>query len=235
MHDQNSFLTLTYRDEDLPAYGSLVRSHFPAFMKKLRDRLDYVPLKYFMCGEYGKEYGRPHYHAILFGYQFNDLEPLETSDSGFVVYSSAKADEVWGYGNVRIGEVTYQSARYCAGYVNKKVTGDAAAAHYERISEFGEVVSIEPEYSTQSNGIGKDFALQYAKQILDCDFIIHEGKKHRVPRYYTDLLLSEEQKRKLSAKRSRAASKHEKNQTGKRLHDRESCQLERSSLLLRKL
>jgi hypothetical protein len=72
MHDHNCFITLTYSPENLPEGGTLVRKHFTDFMKRLRKALavDDISIRFFGCGEYGSKLERPHYHAIIFGYDF---------------------------------------------------------------------------------------------------------------------------------------------------------------------
>ena len=108
-----SFLTLTYNDDFLPSDGSLVPRDLTLFFKRLRKDLshDRRKIKYYACGEYGDTYGRPHYHAIVFGISPNDKKLVE---------------ENWPYGFVRIGTVTYDSCRYVAGYVQKKLYGKGA-------------------------------------------------------------------------------------------------------------
>lgn len=67
LHPANCFVTLTYRDEDLPENGSLRHRDFQLFMKRLRKRAD---VRFYMCGEYGEQKLRPHYHACLFGVDY---------------------------------------------------------------------------------------------------------------------------------------------------------------------
>ena len=66
----NSFITLTYQDSKLPVNGSLDYTHWVKFMKRLRKKFGRV--RYYMCGEYGETFGRPHYHACLFNFDFSD-------------------------------------------------------------------------------------------------------------------------------------------------------------------
>ena len=40
-------------------------------MKRLRKRAG-SDVRFYMCGEYGPENWRPHYHALLFGFDFAD-------------------------------------------------------------------------------------------------------------------------------------------------------------------
>jgi len=82
MHSHNCFITLTYSDDYLPRDGSLNVKHFQDFMKRFRRRVtdpddryfvsEDFKLRYFHCGEYGSATFRPHYHAIVFGYDFPD-------------------------------------------------------------------------------------------------------------------------------------------------------------------
>lgn len=44
----------------------LIKSHYQNFLKRLRKYSGLDDLTYVLCGEYGKTYGRPHFHAILF-------------------------------------------------------------------------------------------------------------------------------------------------------------------------
>ena len=71
LHERNCFITLTYRDECLPTNGSLDLDAFQKFMKRLRRRFG-EGVRFFHCGEYGENFGRPHYHAILFNLDFSD-------------------------------------------------------------------------------------------------------------------------------------------------------------------
>ena len=67
MHDENIFLTLTYDDEHLPKDNSVHKDEVQRFMKRLRKAVYPDKVRYFLCGEYGGQFGRPHYHVILFG------------------------------------------------------------------------------------------------------------------------------------------------------------------------
>ena len=175
---ENSFVTLTYNDENLPANGSLDYTHFQKWMRALRKRVG--PVRFFMCGEYGEVSLRPHYHAILFGYQFPDLRPWGRSPAGHPVYRSALLEELWRYGNSLIGAVTKESAGYVARYCLKKVTGDRAEAHYGgRVPEFARM-SLKP-------GIGARFFERYQSDILPNDYCVADGVKIPVPRYYEKL------------------------------------------------
>ena len=81
LHIYNCFITLTYDPEHLPDDGSLDIKHFQKFMKRLRDKLHPLRIRFFHCGEYGDKTRRPHYHALIFGYSFPDRKILKKSKS----------------------------------------------------------------------------------------------------------------------------------------------------------
>ena len=71
LYEKNCFLTLTYADDHLPSDGSVNRRVLQLFLKRLRRAYPDAVIRYFGCGEYGEELGRPHYHLCIF---FFDLE-----------------------------------------------------------------------------------------------------------------------------------------------------------------
>lgn len=52
LHTQNCFLTLTYRDADLPARGVLTKRHWQLFAKRLRKAKG--SFRFFIVGSMGK-------------------------------------------------------------------------------------------------------------------------------------------------------------------------------------
>lgn len=101
----SAFVTLTYRQEDLPALSSVLPAHLEEFRYRLRYKIG--PFRYYAVGEYGERTQRPHYHVLLFG-KFPTKEVLE---------------HCWPYGGIHIGFLSVDSGAYCAGYVTKKMTG----------------------------------------------------------------------------------------------------------------
>ena len=72
LHEHNSFVTLTYADQFLPEDGSVNPRHTQLWLKRLRKVLDPRKVRFFLCGEYGDQTFRPHYHACLFGVGLDD-------------------------------------------------------------------------------------------------------------------------------------------------------------------
>ena len=208
--DVGQFLTLTYDDKHLPENGSLLKSDFQNFMKRVRKRVG-PGLRFFMCGEYGDKYLRPHYHALFFNYPYEDLVKCEETPFG-TLYQSADLLSDWRLGRCVVGAVTLRSASYVARYCLKKVTGEKAEDHYK-----GRL----PEYNDMSRrpGIGRDWWNKYRK--LESDYVVMDGRKFASPRYY-DKLMEEEfpyVMRDLKAKRAELG--YERVENWMRMKDRD--------------
>lgn len=193
LHEANSFLTLTYSDKNLPADYSVDKRTMQLFQKKLRKHLP-QRVRFFGCGEYGEQTLRPHYHSICFGWFPTDAKLYKRTPSG-PLFTSAQLDDIWGLGDCKVGAVTFQSARYVAGYVIKKWGGDLAADHYTRVHPLTfKTVQVQPEFKLQSTnpGIGSGWFDKFKSDAFPSDFIIVDGHRVPVPKYYTDKLAEEE-------------------------------------------
>lgn len=187
LHEENSFVTLTYAPSKLPPHGSLCYRDVQLFFKRLRKERG--RFRYFVCGEYGEELKRPHYHALLFGLGFPDRVRIKKSGDNELFESPALA-RLWTHGFVSIGAVTEQSARYVADYGLKKVGGSLAKYHYERMDpDTGELIQLEPEFVRMSlkPGIGAGFFFKFFSDIYPRGRVIVKGKEVPPPRYYEKL------------------------------------------------
>ena len=95
LHKDSLFVTLTYSEENCP--DSLVKDHVQRWLKLVRLGLGERRIKYYAAGEYGERFGRPHYHAIVFGVGVDDIGLLRES---------------WHHGFSRFGSVTFASVKY---------------------------------------------------------------------------------------------------------------------------
>lgn len=196
------FITLTYATEHMPTLGNtgvgtLNKSHWPAFLKRLRRRITDPSDRFFVstdlrikqvyCGEYGDNgTHRPHFHGIIFGYDFPDRKYFDER-RGNILYRSEFLEELWPFGHSTIGTATWQSGAYVARYVMKKVTGERAKEHYQVIdSSTGEVFDRVPEYNVIGNGIGLDWFNKYGvPDVYPAGQVITKaGKRMKPPRYY---------------------------------------------------
>jgi hypothetical protein len=196
MWPESCFVTLTYADEWLPSGGSLVLRDLQLFMKRLRFKRKASasnPIRYFIGGEYGEQNGRPHYHALLFNCGFRDMVRIGVNARGESLFTSAELSSLWSVDGVpmgycTIGEVTFESALYCAKYALKKITGDRAYDYYQVYDENGVVFNRSPEFAIQSKrpGLGGFFFDKFFDEIMNNDSVIVGGREVRVPRYYTE-------------------------------------------------
>lgn len=240
LYDSNCFVTLTYSDENLPPFGSLRKSDLQKFFKRLRKRFG-AGIRFYACGEYGEQLGRPHFHACIFNFDFLD-KVLWTVRDDVKLFTSRELDLLWPFGFSSTGDVTYQSAAYVARYVMKKISGSSSEAHYTRlVPETGELVSIPSEFTVMSRrpGIGKAWYDRYGDTDVHGvdDFVVHHGQKYKIPRYY-DLQLEHsdiDAFQKLKIGRYESSIKTRPNCTPERLKVRETITLFRISNLRRSL
>ena len=170
------------------------------------------PVRFYHCGEYGEDFGRPHYHALFFGLDFDD-KVYWSGEGESKLYVSPALDQLWGKGYALIGNVTFESAAYVARYVTKKITGEKAHEHYQKVDpETGEVFQIEPEYTTMSRrpGIGKGWYDRYKKEVQTHDSIIVRGVPTLPPRYY-DALAERDNEIELAARKEKRAKGQRQN------------------------
>lgn len=188
MHEHSSFVTLTYSDENFSP--SLEYSDFQKFMKRLRLRRK-QRISFYMCGEYGERFFRPHFHACLFGVGFPDRQAWKSLPGGGQLYRSPELESLWKFGFSSVGDVTFQSAAYVARYVMKKITGDAALKHYERVcAETGEVFQVVPEFNRMSlkPAIGSRWIEKYFPQVFTHGAVFDGSRRVKTPRYYDSFL-----------------------------------------------
>lgn len=241
LYENNCFLTLTFDDKYLPDDFSVHVRTWQLFMKRLRKSLP-QKIRFFACGEYGEddvspfEGNRPHYHGLIFNHQFADLK-LHSKSNNQPLFTSQNLQSLWPYGFSTIGNLTYQSAAYVARYTIKKIGGDAAAAHYSRIHPLsGNLVRVNPEFAVQSRrpGVGAKWFETFKSDIYPSDFVVMDGKRHPVPKYY-HLKLSEEEQAANKRKRVAHANQHRADNTPARLKVRELVKLDQAKQLKRSL
>jgi hypothetical protein len=134
LYEYNSFVTLTYDDNNRRSDRSLCKAELQKFIKRLRKNSGYK-FRYFAVGEYGEksatrnDVGREHYHIILFGYPYVYPEFIERS---------------WPFGFTTTDPLLAGGAGYIAGYTTKKLTAPDS------------VPGKEPEFSLSSRGKKSD-------------------------------------------------------------------------------
>lgn len=244
MHEENCFITLTYNDENCPQ--SLDYRDFQLFMKRLRKKYSNKKIRFFMCGEYGDTGGRAHFHACLFGIDFDDKVHLKTTRAGNKLYTSKTLENLWSdskgncYGFCTIGGVSFDSAGYIARYVLKKRQGIREDERYNVIDlETGMVVKKTEEFVKMSlkPGIGYDFYKKYTGDIFNNDCCVINGKEIKPPKYYMKKLDKDNNVRykEIQEERERKGLKYRSENTEERLRVRERVKKGQIRLLQREL
>lgn len=225
---RNVVVTLTYDKEHLPANKSLVKRDLQLYMKKLRKRFG-KGIRFYACGEYGEQNKRPHYHVIIFNFDFSDKKYYKMSKTGTQLWTSDVAEQVWEKGFCVLGEVTFETAAYIARYVVDKMTGPKAEEWYTYVTPDGEVITVEPEFTNMSRkpGIGRGYFDKFGAEVYQHDSVIMNAKEVRPPRYYDTLKDAIDPKRMevLKRKRRREALKHQDDNTSERRRVKEQVQI----------
>lgn len=130
-HENATFVTLTYRDEevkdissvwraDRPVVGTLVPKDAQKWLRRLRKVVP-SPIRFFLVGEYGDSSQRPHYHAALFGVP-NCIYGKTRTHVKECCGPCQIVQRTWDKGHTYLGELNEATASYITGYVTKKWT-----------------------------------------------------------------------------------------------------------------
>lgn len=238
LHEENSFITLTYDDANVPYGYSLDKRHFQSFMKRLRARIEPKQVRFFACGEYGDESFRPHYHACIFGHRPEDLKAIRRTGSDYPLFQSSFLSDVWGKGHVSVGEVSYESAGYVARYITKKVTGEKKAEAYWRVDEQdGKIYQVSPEFALMSRrpGVGRDWIDKFGLEVWNHDSVIVNGQEVLPPKFYLNQQSEQTQERIKEARKERIAEIPLEERTERRLRVKEQVKAAQTRSLKRQL
>lgn len=128
LHAHSAFVTLTYENPpEGPGRGNLSPRDLTLWLKRLRDAVHPIPLRYFAVGEYGSTTWRPHYHAAIFGIPPDPHVISQTWQKGFTMAAP----------------LSPQSMAYVAGYCTKKMTKPDDSRLSGRVPEFSRM-SLRP-------------------------------------------------------------------------------------------
>ncbi len=194
-HSRTMFLTLTYDDEHVPHSSyidnitgefkdilTLFPDDFTKFMKRLRinyKRKYDKELRFYACGEYGSKTLRPHYHAIVFGLDLDDLSLVKQSGTGADLFESEFVNKSWNKGYALLSESSFDACAYVARYVMKKRKGKDSVEY--------ETYNIEPEFVRMSRmpGIATNYYEEHKHDIYKYDeIILNDGKVFKPPVFF---------------------------------------------------
>ena len=205
----NTFVTLTYAEETLPYGGHLIPKDLQDFLKRLRHHANRYPheiltqdidqhtgqpkgIRFFACGEYGRQRNRPHYHLILFNCDFPDKKQIGGTPEQ-PRYTSKILERIWGLGLVDIGNFTPAAATYIAKYTLKKWKDkwDTDDGYADENGEW----HIKPQPFARMSlkpGIGTEWLRRYKNDLVIGSIITQQGTRARIPRTYQTRIKNED-------------------------------------------
>lgn len=178
------FLTLTFDDEHL-GNNSVEKEEVQKFMKRFRYYAK-EKIRYFAVSEYGKQFGRKHYHIILYNTDISDNPfysvSYDSKKGGFWCYCRAWHDikqSPIGHCFVKIPS-DYDFA-YTAKYITKSKQSKGRR-------EFNNACGKNTEFTLVSRcpGLGKKWLDFNFDKLRKNPYIKSKQFKLRLPRYYED-------------------------------------------------
>lgn len=207
-YSENWFLTITYDQDHLPEagtmidpktgeemgqnpFGTLKPKDWTLFLKRLRQyykrKYNHEGIRMMACGEYGEQYSRPHYHAIMYNLPLHNMAFHTYNENHEALYRCLELEEIWGKGMIVAADVNWNTCAYVARYITKKVGLPTQEEYYK-------CLGVAPEFFRMSRkpGIGRTYFETHKDEIYkkDCLTIQKYGggkMKVRPPKYYDKL------------------------------------------------
>lgn len=194
------FITLTYGDDMLPRLSDgtpcFSKRHVQLFLKRLA-KYEEFHFKYFIVSEFGGEFGRPHYHGLLF---IPGLPP--TVESQFKVLEAVanawtkqvdRRKEYCSMANLGLFDLQrvdvqllqdLKQVRYVAKYVGKQVGADAFDARKD-------IDGDNKRFHLQSIGLGECYYKYCNRDVWEKGRIEIDGYGYQIPMYYRNRIFRE--------------------------------------------
>ncbi len=173
-----SFVTLTYSENTVPKLG-LDKKQLQLFIKKLRNKTD-AKIRYYAIGEYGTKTNRPHYHAIIYNGGNKLNENIQNS------WTQGKKTPL---GLIHCGSVNAASIHYITKY----------HVNYQTENEWNKPYNRPFAIMSRNPGIGHQYKERagYWNKYNGYLYVINNGFKQSLPRYYKTAIFNDAEKEKL--------------------------------------
>lgn len=189
--DSAFFVTLTYDDAHVP--DRVNKEDVQKFLKRFRKRISPHRVRYFLVSEYGEQFGRPHYHMLLFNYPFDRDTLINDLKVTWQLCDPLQFD----YPDV-VGDVTPNSISYVCKYALANIISDNPDDHCFMLC-------------SRRPGIGLQFLspamVNYLKMHLGDQVKEEGGVSLNLPRYYEKAFTPME---KIRLKVNRALKSHDR-------------------------
>lgn len=186
------FITLTYDEDSLPisssGYPTLIKPDLQKFLKRFRKqqtKYTDAKIRYYAVGEYGTTTHRPHYHVISFNAHRATMDELSN---------------IWKLGYITISPLNDARIHYTTKYhVNyekeKRIRVDKETG--EILSRTHNDKNQQREFALMSRkpGIGHTYVERAKKWHQENQnlYVLNNGYKQNLPRYYKQKIFEEEQ------------------------------------------
>lgn len=184
------FLTLTFDNDQVLKHPEVSKRDLQLFFKRLRKHTGQA-FRYLACGEYGSRTKRPHYHAILFGLDLDDLKPFGPNG----ICTSQTVSKAWPFGFITVQPADFGTCKYVAGYLCKQAPiNDGRSSPFllmsrrpglgfERLKELIPVMDKTGAVFVQ----GRPYNFRYAKNLsswsLDATYELSQDEKAKSARF----------------------------------------------------
>lgn len=162
----SAYVTFTYDDNHLVfktgyVNPTLSKEDLHKYLDKIKHQLRDVDYQYYVCGEYGDKFGRPHYHALFFGLDYQ------------IYYKFFQNS--WKKGSVKILPCAPDAFRYVTKYITESYSHDDS-----KYFDYGQI----PPFHKYSRGLGSQIFNLYKNDIEKKGYFIYKSRKIFVNRYY---------------------------------------------------
>lgn len=150
------FLTLTYNEENLPDDEICKKDDLKKFLNNLNTSFD-LHIRYFATADYGSQFNRPHYHAII----------LSTKK-----ITQSQVERIWKKGFVYLKPCNKENIKYTLRYTVKKAPYDKTDKKMFRLISKGWGNNVKEFYTGQDFFIidGKKYGItDYLRQKIGLD------------------------------------------------------------------
>lgn len=171
------FITLTYDNDNCPICVN--KKDCQNFLKRFRKSIEPKRVRYFLVSEYGDQFGRPHYHLLLFNYPYSLSHLRATLKKTWSLCSPDWFDRHDTVKPAHPANINYV-CKYCL-------------SNLDNVDPLSRTFML----SSRRPGIGFCYLtpamVDYIKSRFD-GTVIHQGMPMILPRYYTDKVFDEYEK-----------------------------------------